>query len=679
MFDRKSDHCGGIEMTEDMFMNEKLLYFNGINGANGAYALPPQDPETFSKLIAGAPVDKDELTALSNWYAQISQPNWALIEGHDPDKLEEAGWGIVYPHGVDLAIKDALAPLVEWRKAQAAASKEHYFKELTYRPGENKNAWLVRNGYAPGPANPEKIPYYLLLVGSPEQIPYNFQTSLDVQYGVGRICFDSVVEYANYAQSVVEAEKQQLKLARQVSFFGVANDDDKATILSANHLIAPLLQGMMDDPKMSKAGWNYSAILKDEATKNRLGELLGGAQTPALLFTASHGMGFPNGHQLQERHQGALLCQDWPGPRAWRTAVPDNFYFSAEDLASDANLWGSIAFLFACYGAGTPKFDEFAHKAMNQRGEIARESFIARLPQRMLSHPKGGSLAVVGHVERAWSYSFVWGRAGQTLEVFQTAFKRLMQGSPIGYAFEQFNERYAELSTDLTVSLEDAKFGTADALDLSGLWTANNDAKNYVVLGDPAVRMMVAPQSGAQAAAPARPVITLTRVPSFKPVKAFDVSGETAAEQAANGGSGESETTGGEIIHLPSETPPAGESFGLPQDVSGALAGFFNRLGLYLGDAITNAATLEVRTFTSDNIQGVKMPKKGEMVGAKLRALTYIHIDGDVDQVVPVNEDGSVDYELFQVHLDMLKQAEANRTEMLRSLLEVAANFRGIK
>jgi len=96
------------------------------------------------------------------------------------------------------------------------------------------------------------------------------------------------------------------------------------------------------DPKnMAEAGW--------AATKARLGRLLSGVETPSVLFTAGHGMGFPNGDPRQVSQQGALLCQDWPGPLQWRQPVPPEFYLAADELGSTVRLDGLIAFFFACY------------------------------------------------------------------------------------------------------------------------------------------------------------------------------------------------------------------------------------------------------------------------------------------------------------------------------------------
>jgi hypothetical protein len=340
------------------------------------------------------------------------------------------------------------------------------------------------------------VPYYLLIVGGPEEIPFHFQYQLDVQYAVGRIHFDRLEEYGNYARSVVAAEAADAALASQVAFFDPVNPGDELTKNSAEKLVAPLhhrLQERFGSP------WQIQPPLAGNATKEQLKRFMGGADTPDLLFAACHGVEFPKEDDRQVRHQGALVCQEWPGPGA-EPSVPPDYYFSGDDLGDEDNLKGMIAFFFACYGAGTPRFDEYSKKEFQQSAEtLTEQPFVAALPKRMLSLPNGGgALAVIGHVERAWGVSFLGDRKEEQIAVFQSAVQRLLEGVPVGVAMEYMNGRYAALTTELSAAIERREtFGMpVSDYDLAEMWTASNDARGYIVLGDPAVRLNVSKEGG---------------------------------------------------------------------------------------------------------------------------------------------------------------------------------------
>jgi hypothetical protein len=508
-------------------MTDKLIYPSGVDAETGEPLLPPLPVETVAAMARGHTIAKEELDELRDRKRRLNAgPHYGVVAGVDANDLAQAGWGVIFANEDEAelpALREALAPLLDLRREQAG---ERYRDETInprffYRPGESKNAWLTRNGGAPGPVDPRQVPYYLLIVGDPQRIPYRFQHQLSVAHAVGRIHFDTLDEYHSYARSVVASEDQArpLALARRAAFFGVRNKIDYATQLSSRQLVTPLADALSG----KLAGWQVQRWMESDASKAQLSRLLGGDSTPAFLFSASHGMGFStSGHPRQRAEQGALICSEWPGAGP----VQRDMQLNAEDIGSDARLLGLVAFLFACFGAGTPQYDDFVVstqiREMQDRNQpvtgleqhdripIAPQPFVARLPQRLLGHPNGGALAVVGHVDRAWGSSFIWEGVRQ-VAVFESAMTKLLEGSRVGFAVEDFNNRYAELSTELTERVEAIKFREiVPPEELAGLWTANNDARSYVILGDPAVKLAVAGEQAAAAPHPAIETITLS-------------------------------------------------------------------------------------------------------------------------------------------------------------------------
>jgi len=605
-------------------------------------------------------------------------PGFPVKEGVDPKDLKQSGWAAIFPAEMDARrkanIQKALHKLLKRRQEQAGPLFKIYQGAQGYRRGETKDKFLQRHKVGAGAADPEQMPFYVLLIGSPEEIPYEFQYQLDVMRGVGRLDFgDDYDAYARYAESVIMAEEGQVKLPRRAAFFGVKTPGDKATQLSADYLVEPLYKNLQvrepDNDIRLEAEWHLDKFIGEhQATKAQLKNLLGGDpnQTPALLLTASHGMEFAPGNPKQQIEcQGALLCQDWPGPSG--SLSPDH-YFSAKDLPDDANVAGLIAMFFACYGAGTPKLDQFAAQAFKKRKEIAPSGFIAALPKRLLSH---GALAVIGHVERAWGYSFVMPSGDPDHQAFVTALRKLMNGEPVGLATDpSFNLRYADMSSALSVDMEERKYdppySTSDA-ELAQKWTANNDARGYVVLGDPAVRI---PFAATGETPTERPVVTA----SFDDKVSLDDLGLSSAAAQA-------------IAPLPeSKAPPPmvakpgdyATSFGIGEqwsNLTGSVGQFTSQLAKALSDAAAEIATLKIRTYTTNDIQAVSQGDKEELNRARLRAMTTVAFDGDLQVYVPETTAGDVDRTLWQLHELMVHEAQANRAQFLQAIGEMATNL----
>ena len=457
----------------------------------------------------------DFIDAMRAWLDELRRSvtgQLGTVPWVDPMQIGQTGWGIVFsasmPEDHCQIIQKALAPLLALRQRQAGVLYRVYAGRHGYRSGDTASMFLrrpPRNADAANPADPRAtgVPYYLLLVGDPNDIPFSFQYQLDVQYAVGRLDFgDDLTAYRNYALNVVSVEEESAATPNsQVVFFGTEHPGDEATALTSDHLIAPLAQHFR--ARAVGSPWQILRIAPAKATKANLLKILQLTPPPALLFTATHGLEFAPDDPRQRNLQGSLLCQNWSGRKGY---VPPEAYLSASDVTEAVDLRGMILFFFACFGAGTPQTDAYHRAEFKERATpIAENPFVAALPKAILALKDHGALAVIGHVERAWGLSFLTdvtsrpggteGRKREHVEVFASVIERLLAGHPVGSALDFMNMRYAAIATELTYLYDQIGDppSVEDVYRLAELWTANNDARGYIVVGDPAVRLRGVP------------------------------------------------------------------------------------------------------------------------------------------------------------------------------------------
>ena len=465
------------------------LTLNGINGITGTYDVPQLTAAEFAKRLRHSPAAARVAPVATDRGRRLERRAFPLPPDIQPDDLTRAGWGIVFHVNEDTSVKRVFDPLIEWRRT-VVGDKERV-KLLTYTPDDSVESWLSQYNVAWGNVEPTLVPYYLLFVSSPSRIPYQFAQTIDAEYCVGLLDLPNAAAYESYIRSVIEYEKGTgVPNRREIVYFGTRHNFDEATQLSADYLVKPLSAGLparSQKPIADECGFSQRTIVAEQATRQALLDVMSAtAAQPALLFTATHGMVWPSGHEKQPAAQGALLCQDWSG----LGKIASTHYLSAADIPDTAKLHGLIAFLFACYGAGTPAEDRYTHEPGTAPPAIAPKAFASALPARLLTHSGGGVLACIGHVERAWGFSIVGQTTDPQLGPFRRALWRLMHGHPVGLAVQEFNDKCAVASVQLANLLEKAYAGRpVDDGQLTTTWAERNDAEGYVAIGDPAVRL----------------------------------------------------------------------------------------------------------------------------------------------------------------------------------------------
>jgi hypothetical protein len=400
--------------------------------------------------------------------------------------LSQRGWGAIFVQNSQSNIHVLLRKLLDHRR-NSAGSK---YLELTYQPGETAQELLARYGADKGALDP--IPYYLLIVGSPEQIPYSVQYELASNHAAGRIFFERPEQYSAYADNVVSAETDAYSMPATVLLFGPTHQLDQATALTANNLLKPIANSLEEERwRWTQFDWSLTEVIGESATKSKLSEILSSGKPPALLFLAAHGMSFSKDHPRQKEDAGAILCADYKGPPG---PVQSEMFFAASDVGAEIDLTGTIVFAAPlCFGAGTPRYDDFSLSSVvqNESRELASRELMSKLPMQLLGVPNRGALAFIGHVDRCWSFSITGTKKTDSPDrppppgLFSQVLGQLMNGYTIGLAMDGFRRRVALNATLLISRL--AQSLTTESRELVNQKLATFDVRNYVIIGDPAV------------------------------------------------------------------------------------------------------------------------------------------------------------------------------------------------
>ncbi len=420
----------------------------------------------------------------------------------DPGDLTQTGWCILFASDADPAIKAQLQPLIDLRRKQV--NDDHLFQvfegnDSGVRPNQTADDWVQYRGVSlTAKVDPTAgVPYYVLIVGQPDRIPFDFQNLLKMQWAVGRLAFDDIEDYGRYARAVVQYEDPGFVPAQRknAAVWVTRNDNDVATAMLSNAIcpnfldnIKPLGSG---PAKFTLDAFTYSTA--KQATKQQLIDILRGnlpGGPPAVLFTGSHGVEYPMGDPAQRRMQGSLLTQEWVRD----TAAGANNLFSAEDIPADAKLQGTMAFLFACYSGGCPVDNNYYFNPDGSKIPVAPAPLIAALPQALLSH---GALAVIAHVDLAFPYAFQDVTGTPQLQSLRDPLTYLMFGRRAGYAVDSLSDRWSRLCSQLiesearTVSTDPNATPPLSPAARTVLTIARDDARNYILLGDPAAQLRV--------------------------------------------------------------------------------------------------------------------------------------------------------------------------------------------
>jgi hypothetical protein len=308
-----------------------------------------------------------------------------------------------------------------------------------------------------------------------------------------------------------------------------------------------LMQPCIDDAERERGAGRFPAeiaAIEDDDPVRAADRLIEGASATSVVFSCSHGEGAPRDGWGSPERRRAL--QGAP-------SLGRGHRLEAEAVASAPFAPGGVWLMFACFGAGTPARSAYHHwlaglaaagehdadlaQVMSSLPGDGESPFIAALPQAALANPRG-PLAVIGHLDLAWSYGFCDVdklSRGERHRRFHQLVVELVKGTRLGPAIDtSLMRRRNQLQHEIVVAADAAAADPAARAEdprhpLGHRWMIRQDLMGYIALGDPAVRVGVPARSRRRASEPA-PAEVRTEVAARAPAPGAAPASDLPAE-----------------------------------------------------------------------------------------------------------------------------------------------------
>jgi hypothetical protein len=453
------------------------------------------------------PVLDDGITgvaaAVGSMPTSLPGTGWLWSESVDANDLERQRWGIVAPQGpTGRRLLDAVAPLRLHREAEQGGHAAQIYQVPPHLSLAEAMQWKQR--YLRRDQDLEvDVPRYLLVLGDLDQVPASVQTALATDGFVGRLAFDHEDDYRTYVDKVLRWEAQPATTSVADAVLHTVHDDTAASINGHRALMVPGLAILQERRQLGdvrvhdlRAAGSTPPTPDDAWAATTTGR-------PCVLFSHAHGEGAPRSGwrspALQRRYQGAM-------------SFGRGLRLTGRDVLERTFLPGGVWLVLACFSAGTPTRSGYQHwlEELHRLGHVGRElshifdslalerPFVAALPKAVLANPNG-PLAFIGHLDLAWSYSFMQLGPGAPRERpgrFMNLVQSLLAGDRAGVAIRTLLRALGEIHTELSALVEHTDQGRIlsrhERAQRAHLWMLRQDLADYVLLGDPAVRLPLA-------------------------------------------------------------------------------------------------------------------------------------------------------------------------------------------